>query len=176
LLAAVEAADLLVLAFPLYVDSLPAPVIEILELIAEHRKDRATRRQSFSAIANCGFPEAGNNATALAICELFARQAGFEWAGSLAMGGGQLIDGVSLEEGGGKTLHIRKGLELAAGALAQGHAIPGAAQDLLRKPVVPPWVYKLMGRWRWRERAKKYGAIKGMKERPYAVKDPGRGS
>ena len=37
LLDAVEDADLVTLAFPLYLDSLPAPVIEMLERISEHR-------------------------------------------------------------------------------------------------------------------------------------------
>jgi hypothetical protein len=81
-----EAADLVVLAFPLYVDSLPAPVIAALEKIAAQRLGRSTR-QRFTAIANCGFPEASHNAPALAICSEFARQSGFAWAGSLALGG-----------------------------------------------------------------------------------------
>ena len=38
LLRAVDSSDLLILAFPLYVDSLPSPVIAALELIAEHWK------------------------------------------------------------------------------------------------------------------------------------------
>jgi len=41
LCAAVDAADLVVLASPLYVDSLPAPVTKALEMIAEHRRRAA---------------------------------------------------------------------------------------------------------------------------------------
>lgn len=40
MLAAVEEADLVVLAFPLYVDSLPAPVIESLECIVAHQQNQ----------------------------------------------------------------------------------------------------------------------------------------
>lgn len=76
LLDAVDGADLVTLAFPLYVDSLPAPVIEGLERAAHRRGRERTRRQLFTAIANCGFPEAHHNATALAICDRFAREAG----------------------------------------------------------------------------------------------------
>ena len=43
LLEAVDAADLVTLAFPLYVDALPAPVIEALERIAAHRQGREIR-------------------------------------------------------------------------------------------------------------------------------------
>jgi multimeric flavodoxin WrbA len=38
MLAAIDGADLVVLTFPLYVDTLPAPVTSALEKIAEHRK------------------------------------------------------------------------------------------------------------------------------------------
>ncbi|MBI5033961.1 MAG: NAD(P)H-dependent oxidoreductase [Chloroflexi bacterium] len=170
LLDAVDAADLVTLAFPLYVDSLPAPVIEALERIAAHRQNRETRRQLFTAIANCGFPEAHHNATALAICETFARQAGFEWAGSLALGGGPMVNGVPLAQLGGQTILIRKALDLAAEALAQGQSIPQAAQDIMAKPVIPHWVYRLMG-WRgWLQGAKHYGAIKLLKRAPYLAK------
>jgi multimeric flavodoxin WrbA len=170
LLDAVDAADLVTLAFPLYVDSLPAPVIEALERIAAHRQRRdPSHRQLFTAIANCGFPEAYQTATALAICETFARQAGFEWAGALALGGGQMINGAPLAQGGGKTIPIRKSLELAAEGLVQGQAIPKAAQDLLGKPIVPHWVYRLMGGFGWKQQAKRYGAQKLLRQQPYAV-------
>ena len=43
MLAAVDAADLVIVSFPLYIDQLPAPLLEALELIAEHRKAQAAR-------------------------------------------------------------------------------------------------------------------------------------
>jgi len=171
LLEAVEAADLVTLAFPLYVDSLPAPVIEALERIAAHRQGRAqTRRQLFSAIANCGFPEAFQCYTALAICEIFAHQANFEWAGSLALGGGEgIVGGIPLADLDGRAIPIRKALELAAEALAQCQAIPKQAQNILAKPVIPNWVYCLMSTLGWKQRAKSYGVQKSLKRKPYAA-------
>jgi multimeric flavodoxin WrbA len=171
LLDAVDAADLVTLAFPLYVDSLPAPVIEALERIAAHRQGRdQSHRQLFAAISNCGFPEAYQTATALAICETFARQAGFEWAGALALGGGEMVNGASLVEAGGKSILIRKALDLAAEALAQGQAIPKEAREGLAKPVIPHWVYWLMSWLRWNQEAKGYGALKLLNRKPYLVK------
>lgn len=166
---AVDAADLMMLAFPLYVDSLPAPVIHALERIAAHRQSQETRRQLFTAISNCGFPEAHHNATALAICETFARQAGFEWAGALAVGSGEMVGGAPLAQAGGRTIRIRQSLELAAEALARGQAIPKAAQDILVKPIIPHWVYRLMGGLGWNRQAKQYGAEKSLKRQPYLV-------
>lgn len=178
LLEAVDAADLVLLAFPLYVDSLPAPTIEALERIAAHRASHAetdpnrTHQQLFAAISNCGFPEAHHNETALAICANFARQAGFHWAGSLALGAGEgMVHGAPLNEVDGRVIPLKKALYLAAEALAQGQTIPEKAQQLLAKPFIPGWMYRWMGLYGWRQQAKQYGMEKSLNRRPYAINE-----
>jgi multimeric flavodoxin WrbA len=167
LFAAVEAADLVLLAFPLYVDSLPAPVIEALERIAAQRAEHPTRKL-FAAIANCGFPEAHHNTPALAICETFARQAGFEWAGGLALGAGEgLVHGAPLTTASGPAIPIKKALDLAAAGLARGEQIPQAAIDLLAKPIIPGWLYRMLGGFGWKQQAKGWGVEKSLKRQPY---------
>jgi multimeric flavodoxin WrbA len=162
-----DQADLVVLAFPLYVDSLPAPVIAALEQIAVHRSSVKTS-QRFVAIANCGFPEAHHNETALAICGEFAAQSGMTWLGSLSLGAGEgLVHGVALNELGGQGASFRKSLDLAAAALADGKSIPHQARDLLAKPFIPNWLYKVVGGFGWKQQAKKYGAQSIVKARPY---------
>ena len=168
LLDAVEDADLVTLAFPLYVDSLPAPVIDMLERIANQRQGRQGRHgppHLFTAIANCGFPEVAHNATALAICESFARQAGFGWAGSLALGGGGALDGAPLT--GRRTAPLRQALELAAAALAGGRPIPTAAQELFAKWKISQRAYRLAGNVGWYFSARPFGAWGSLKRRPY---------
>lgn len=167
---AVDPADLVLLAFPLYVDSLPAPVIDALERIATHREGQLTRKL-LAAIANCGFLEAHHNATALAICETFARQNGFEWAGGLALGAGEgLVHGAPLNEAGGPVVPIKRALEMAAAALAIGEPIPQAAIDLCAKAFIPGWLYRTMGWYGWKQQAKRWGAEKSLKRQPYAAK------
>jgi multimeric flavodoxin WrbA len=170
-LAKLDAADLVTLAFPLYVDSLPAPVIAALEKIAAHRAaypSAQSTEQRFAAIANCGFPEASHNDTALAICSQFARQSGFGWAGGLALGGGEgLVHGAPLDTLDGRAIPIKKALEMAAEALASGGTIPPATQDLLARPVIPGWMYRLFGGYGWKQQAKHYGVQRQMKSRPY---------
>ena len=167
--AAIDNADLVVLAFPLYVDSLPAPVISALEKIAEHRKDKASPIR-FAVIANCGFPEVNHNDTALAICSEFARQNGLAWMGSLALGGGEgLVHGTPLNEMDGRAIPLKKALELAAEALANEENIPQSAQELLSKPIIPNWMYKLFGGFGWKQNAKQYGMEKELKRRPYQL-------
>ena len=169
MLEAMDEADLVLLAFPLYVDSLPAPVMEALERIAAHRANLPRpHRQLFAAIANCGFPEPDHNATALAICANFARQTSFDWAGSLALGAGEgMVHGMPLNEMDGRVLQLKKALDLAAEALAQGSTIPDGAQVLLAKPFIPGWLYRGMGAFGWRQQDQKFGAEKNMKRQPY---------
>lgn len=167
LLDAIDQSDLVVLAFPLYVDSLPSPVIAALEKIAEHGQENRTPIR-FAAIANCGFPEAKHNDTALAICAEFAAENGFEWLGGLALGAGEgVVHGVPLNELDGRAIPIKGALDLAANALADGNPIPQAAKDLLAKPIIPAWMYTLSGRSGWKQAAKQFGMQKELKRQPY---------
>ena len=58
MLELVNASDIVVLAFPLYVDSLPAVVIAALELVAVQRQSETVPKSlRLVAIVNNGFPE-----------------------------------------------------------------------------------------------------------------------
>jgi multimeric flavodoxin WrbA len=160
-------ADLVVQAFPLYVDSLPAPVIAALEKISARDEWDSTSKR-FAAIANCGFPGAAHNNTALAICSEFARQNGWQWLGGLSLGAGEgLVHGTPLNELDGRAIPMKQALDLAAEALALGNPIPKASQELLAKPIIPNWMYTLQGRYGWRQAAKPYGMQKELKRQPY---------
>ena len=164
---AIDQADLVVLAFPLYVDSLPGPVTAALERIAAHRKENGATIH-FAAIANCGFPEARHNDTALAICSEFASQTGFTWMGGLALGAGEgIVHGIPLNELDGRAIPLKAALDLAVEALACGNPIPSSAKELLAKPIIPSWMYTLQGRFGWRQAAKGYGMEKELKRQPY---------
>lgn len=168
LLTQIDSADLTVLAFPLYVDSLPAPVILLLERLAAHRAAHPASDTRFAALANCGFPEAHHNANALAICAEFAHSSGFDWRGSLALGAGEgLVHGIALTEIDGRAIPLKNALNLAAEALAQGQPIPQVAQHLINKPFIPAWMYRLIGGVGWRWQAKRWGAQRDLKRRPY---------
>lgn len=164
---AIDNADLVVLAFPLHVDSLPAPVTSALEKLALHRKHNQPPIR-FAAIANCGFPGANHNDTAIAICSEFARQTRFTWMGGLALGAGEgIVHGTPLNELDGRAIPIKASLDLAAQALAVGNPIPQSARELLAKPIIPNWMYTLQGQFGWRQVAKQYGMEKELKRQPY---------
>jgi hypothetical protein len=170
-LHAVDQADALILAFPLYVDSLPYLATLALERIAARRQSQTEPRPgSFLAIANCGFPEVAHNATALAICRQFAEGAGYAWAGGLALGMGGAIAGRPLNEVGGMAHNVFAALELAAEAIAQGVAVPAEAIALMAKPFIPIAGYMLMGDVGWLASARRNHVLTRLGARPYQPK------
>ena len=164
---AVDGADLFVLSTPLYVDALPYLVTRCCERMAacraEQPKDRRTR---LVAMVNCGFPEAVHTETALEMCRVFARQAGFVWAGGLGLGGGEAIGRKPLEEAGGVTRHVRQGLDLAAEALVADQTVPEEAQALFARQMVPSRVYTTLGDIGWLRTARKKGTLRRLWDRP----------
>ncbi len=168
LLEAIDAADLVVLAFPLYVDSLPAPLVRLLELVAARRGPAVPAGSPrLAVVVQCGFPEARQCDTAVAICRLFAEHTGMRWAGALAMGmGGQLGGGIAKLPGGGR--NILHALDLAAESLARGGDVPDEAAALFAAPLVPRWMYTLIGNIGWRLQMRKHRARHPIGYRPYA--------
>lgn len=173
LLDAVDQCDLLILAFPLYVDSLPYLVTDALERIADHRRAQPTPvPMRFLAIANCGFPEAQQNETALAICQEFARLTAMTWAGGLALGQGGAIAGRPLTEVGGMARNVIAALDLTARALRQGEPAPPQAVTLMAKPLMPPIFYTMLGNVGWHLEARRQGAAGHLHDQPFDEATP----
>lgn len=165
---AVADADLVVLAFPLYVDSMPSGVIRALEKLANERSIRPENKpQQFLAIVNSGFPEAVQIQTALAIAGRFAQEAGFEWAGGISIGGGGSINGKPLDEFGKMVHHLKLGLEHAAEALQNGRAIPEDATDLSIHFPIPKRLTIPIANLMWWFQARAHETQKRLREMPY---------
>ncbi len=166
-LAAVDRANLILLVFPLYIDSLPFLMMKSLEVMAEHLSINPQKRpKRLLAIANNGFPEAHHNAVALGICRQFAADTGMVWSGGLALGAGEaLFGGLPIEgnERAGRppVKHIIQALELVSAALADGQMIPPEAAKLMAKTPIPfmpsslwRWLFIKIANQRWRSIAK----------------------
>ncbi len=168
LLDSVDAADLVIFAFPLYIDSLPAPFTLLLERIAERRARIApTGSPRLAVVVQCGFPEAHQCGTAVGICRLFADRTGMRWAGALAMGMGGSVGGdPGKMPGGGKNLLAA--IDMASESLANGGAIPEAATALFAMPLMPRWMYTLIGNLGWRMQLRKNKARRPFSYRPYS--------
>ena len=169
LLAAVDACALLVTAFPLYVDHLPAPLIELLRQVAERRQGRQVEaRQSLAAVVNCGFPETVHCRPAGDIMRLFSAQAGFRFLGCLALGMGGAVGNRPLAKAGFIVRHQIKALDKAAAFLAEGKEIPADVIALAGKPMMPRWFYNWVADRGWKIAAKKHGSSGRLHDTPYA--------
>jgi hypothetical protein len=144
-------AGIIVLSFPLYMDTLPYGVSSAFEAIYAHRKRGGAESDpiEFIAIANCGFPQAHHNQTALEICRQFAIGAGLRWRGGLALGGGEAIKGRSLALFFPLSWSITRALNLAADAVAAGADIPRRAVWLMARPLMPESFYLPIATFRW---------------------------
>jgi hypothetical protein len=169
LLAAVDSCSLLILAFPLYVDQLPAPLISVLLRIADRRRERpGPVNQDLAAIVNCGFPETFQCGPAAEIVRIFALQAGFRLLGCLELGMGGAVGHRELAKAGGIVRHQVQALALAADRLAAGEEIPAPVIGLMGKAMMPRWFYTLAGNWGWRRQAWKNRTLSRLAARPYA--------
>jgi len=166
MLAAIDRADVFVLAFPLYVSTLSALVTRALETIAERRV--GGERRPFIAICQGGYPEARQSEAALAICQQFAREANFEWAGGLAFGGGAMIGGQPLEKMGWVTKHVRRALDMTAEAIARGQPVPDEAVKTMAQLLLPTWLILPLLNGVMRLRLRQQGALKNFRARPFA--------
>jgi len=180
LLGETASADLIVLAAPVYVDALPAPVMHALEFLAgepgqagkgegagDAGRAAGGKPRRLAAIFNCGFPEASHNDISLSACRLFARDAGLGWAGGLGVGGGGAVGGRPLAERGRLFARLTRALDMAAEALAAGRDIPDEAVRLAASPAVPGFLYILMAEAGWIASAWRSKSLSRLGARPY---------
>jgi hypothetical protein len=167
-----DIADLFVVSFPLYVDSLPYVLTKTFELIAAQRAGRATTKpQRIVCIANCGLPEAHHNDLALEMCQVFAGQISFKWLGGIAIGGGGVIHGAPLENRGNMTQNYREAFTEAAHQVIADQTIREETLAQFRKSLIPPRLYTGFGTIGWMMQIKQNGGtIRALWDTPYAEK------
>jgi len=157
ILKKIDDSDLVILVFPLYVDSLPSQMIKFLENVNEQRKGKGGPQPRLVAICQSGFPESNHCDFAVRISQFFARDSGFDWAGGLSIGGGSAVHGVDLNELGGMARNLRKALELTAASLVNGGDVPVEAKELTNKGVLAPWMLRLIVNRSWKKQCKVNG-------------------
>lgn len=92
----IYAADCVVMAQPLYVDCLPARVLEFMEGALDYRIQKGEtegKKTELYFIINCGFREDSQNDTAINILNQYCKKAEFEFCGGAAVGSGAIIFG-----------------------------------------------------------------------------------
>jgi multimeric flavodoxin WrbA len=152
-------ADVLVLVFPLYVDSVPGSLMGFLESYANYRKNRSKndlRPQRVFGFVNCGFIEGNQTAGALQVVQHFCADAGVSWVGGVGFGSGEMISALKNVPA---RVGIRKPLFAAVGALAEAIANPEGRlpENQFLQHRLPWWAFKFIAEFMWRKQAKKNG-------------------
>lgn len=153
----IDNSNLIILAFPLYVDSMPSQMIKFLEKVFEHGLPTMASERKLIAICQSGFPESHHNDYALRICSIFAKDAGFHWAGGLSVGGGAAIASRDLSEAGGMMRNLRGALDATANAMIAGKDVPEEAKKLAAKGFAPPWMYNWIVNRNWKKEERNNG-------------------
>ena len=166
LLETIGNTDLVILCFPLYIDTLPALLLLAMRRLAAEMKPVSGK--GFVAIANSGFIESSHSENALGSCALFARQTGFEWRGSIAIGGGEgLIRRTPLDKQQGPVVPLKLALDQVAEALSNGDLLPEEERRRIARPFVPAWLFRMAGTMQWKKKAARSGMTDHLDDRPY---------
>lgn len=85
----IEKSDVIVLAFPLYVDSPTSITLKFLDYIID--KDIDLQQKKIYVIVNCGFREGEHNITAIDIIKRWCVKTNSIYSGSILIGAGEIV-------------------------------------------------------------------------------------
>lgn len=91
----IKDSDMIVIAFPLYVDTLPSAVIEYLEEFDDWINLRGYKVDKIKlyGVVNCGFYEGEQTKIAIKILKNYCSSLGLKWAGGVGIGAGEFFSG-----------------------------------------------------------------------------------
>jgi len=155
----------LLLVFPLYIDSLPAPLIKVLNIIEEQTRKLPNKPiVKVYTIVNCGFLEAQHNFLALKIIEHFCCSCGYLFQGGLAIGSGAILMDYRNAPNKGPATAIYQAIENLARKITSDQPLP---EDIFVSPKMPRWLYILGGNYGWKSIAKKRGTKNSLNAQPH---------
>lgn len=146
------ACEVLVLAFPLYVDGIPSHLLTVMEKLERDAVISSSTR--IYAIVNCGFYEGEHSELALEMTKHWCDRCGAVWGGGLGFGGGgglDMMDSVPMGYGPKKSLgnELRRIADDIFGGSGVGYRFTHVD--------FPAFLYKLGGQSGWVQRAKANG-------------------
>jgi len=144
LLKSLKTDDVILFSNPLYVDSPPCLVLELMEMIyKEQRKNQGDRQLSFFVISNCGYPEASHNNTAISIYKKFAKKSNLKYLGAIEIGMGLLFQHNRITVLSLLIKRLRTGFKLTAQSILENRIIPNRVNEVLSKNIMPICLYNL---------------------------------
>lgn len=145
--------DILVFAFPLYIDAIPSHLLHCLALLEDFFTKNKKEALVYSLV-NCGFYEGSHNKVALEIMENWTLKSGLTWGQGLGIGGGPMLSSLKstpLNQG------PMKNLGQALGEISHHILTQCSKANIFIEPNFPKLAYKLSGEMGWRQRGKLSG-------------------
>ena len=159
----VNSSDILIISTPLYVDSIPAPLITFLE---NYKDNNVLKNKKLIAIVNSGFPESSQNIYAVEILNHFAKNNGFTWLGGYTIGGGGLFSRGDLNKNK-SAINIIRSFHEAALMVKQDRPIPQSVFELASKLLMPVRMYTFFGQLGWIIASLKHRSTHKLWAKPY---------
>lgn len=148
-------ADVLILAFPLYVDGPPAGMLRCMEALRAAGTPQEKPLRVF-ALVNCGFYEGLHNRVCLEIVENLCISLGARYCGGIGIGTGEMIRAMqAVPEQAGIRRPIFSALNAAAEALARADG--ALHENIYTQHALPRFLYKVLGESGWRKQVRKNG-------------------
>lgn len=155
----VAESDVLVLAFPLYVDSIPSHLLRCMVQVEEFLKSHPTdKKPMVYVILNNGFFEGKQNIPAIEVMEHWSRRCGFIFGQGIGIGGGGMINyikSVPNEHG------PKRNIGLALKEMSENILQEKTGNTHVLEPNYPALAYKLQAEYGWRMMGKKNGLKRG---------------
>ena len=150
----IKEAEVLVLAFPLYVDGIPSQVLSCLEQIEGYSRESTYKENMVYLLINCGFYEGRQNALALEMLKNWCAKARLKWGMGVGIGGGGMISAfANMPDEKGPKKNVGK----AVRELAEHIKAKESGPDHFVDPNLPRFAYKMVVEMYWRQLGKRHG-------------------
>lgn len=143
LIAEMEKYSDVIIAFPLYADSLPVGLLNFLKNL---ENNLPAQRPVISILINCGFLEYEQNCVAVSMIRYFCRRNNFPIGSTLMLGSGEAI----------LDTPFRYIAERAIKRLSES-VNKGNYKDITATMPLPKWLFKMAARSYWISYGKKFG-------------------
>jgi multimeric flavodoxin WrbA len=146
--------DVLVFAFPLYVDGIPSHLLSCLVQLESFFTELCKKDILVYALVNCGFYEGHQNNIAIEMMKNWCAKAGLKWGQGVGIGSGGMLPMLNnIPIGKGPTRNLEAALKQVSGNVIQGMS----SEDISITANFPRLLYKLAAEMGWRKAVKENG-------------------
>ena len=146
--------NILVFAFPLYVDGIPSQLLNCLYQMEMFFKTKPIKNMTVYSLVNSGFYEGHQNAIALEIMKNWCEKANLKWGQGIGIGGGGMLSMMAgVSDGKGPQKNLFQALKAIVSTISTG----ASADNIFISPNFPRFAYKIGAEIGWRQQGKANG-------------------